>query len=259
MATIKSKIIVNIVIILLTIIGIIGMNYFNLKEMQQMQDVSAKRSQNALDASEASMGGMALYHVIADAMIDRELDKTAKEWAAKKAEVLKSFDLVIKEAETPEEKKLADETKTAIQEIITIFEGKMLPVLKSTDGVTAEIRDLHNKIDVQVDKVESSMDKVVDSMQKRMKTSDEEFVADIKNAIVQSLVIGLIGVLLQAGLAGWLMRTILKPVSALRLMLMDISQGEGDLTKRLDDTTKDELAEISKYFNLFIGKKLPQN
>jgi methyl-accepting chemotaxis protein len=35
---------------------------------------------------------------------------------------------------------------------------------------------------------------------------------------------------------------------------MDISQGEGDLTKRLDDTTKDELADVSKYFNLFIEK-----
>jgi methyl-accepting chemotaxis protein len=46
----------------------------------------------------------------------------------------------------------------------------------------------------------------------------------------------------------------MKPVDALRLMLMNISQGEGDLTKRLDDTTKDELADICKYFNLFIEK-----
>ena len=254
MATIKSKIIINVVIILLTIIGIVGMNYVNLKEMAQMQDVGARRAQDAVVAMEASMGGMALYQVVADAVINRELDKTAKDWAEKKAEVLKNVDMVIKAADTPEEKKMADEVKAFVQEIAIIFEGKMLPALKTTDGISAEIRDLDSKIDAQVNKVESGMDKVVASLSKEMKASDEEFATDVKGAILQGLIIGLIGILLQAGLAGWLLRTILKPVDALRLMLMDISQGEGDLTKRLDDSTKDELAEISKYFNLFIEK-----
>ena len=254
MATIKSKIIVNVIIILLTIIGIVGMNYGDMKEMQKLQDVGAKRSHDAVGAKEASMGGMALYQIVADAVINRELDKTAKDWAEKKAEVFKNVDMVIKSADTPEEKKMAEEVKAAVQEIANIFEGKMLPALKSTDGISAEIRDLDSKIDAQVTKVEFGMDKVVASLDKEMKASDEEFDVDVKRAILHGLIIGLLGILLQAGLAGWLLRTILKPVDALRLMLMDISQGEGDLTKRLDDTTKDELAEISKYFNLFIEK-----
>jgi len=37
-------------------------------------------------------------------------------------------------------------------------------------------------------------------------------------------------------------------------MLQDIAQGEGDLTKRLDDSTQDELADVSRFFNLFIDK-----
>jgi methyl-accepting chemotaxis protein len=230
------------------------MNYVNLKEMQQMQDVGAKRSQNAVDAKETSMGGMALYQIIADAEINHELDKAAKVFSDKKVEVLKNVEQSIKEAETPEEKKLAEEVKVAILEIANLFEGKMLPALKASDGITAEIRDLDSKIDTQVSKVETTMDNLTESLKKKMKASDEEFDADVKRAILQGLIIGLIGILLQAGLAGWLLRTIMKPVDALRLMLMDISQGEGDLTKRLDDTTKDELAEISKYFNLFIEK-----
>ena len=254
MASIKSKIIVNVVIILLTIIGIVGMNYLSLKEMAQMQDVGARRSQDTVDAKEASMGGLALYQIIADAEVNREFDVTAKDWAEKKTEVLKNVDVVIKAADTPEEKKMAEEVKIYIQEIANLFEGKMLPALKENDGMTAEIRELDSKIDIQVNKVETGMDKVVASLQKEMKASDVEFKDDVKSAITKGLVIGLIGILMQAGLAGWLLQTILKPVDALRLMLMDISQGEGDLTKRLDDTTKDELAEISKYFNLFIEK-----
>ena len=65
-----------------------------------------------------------------------------------------------------------------------------------------------------------------------MKMSDEEFDAMIKKITMEGLIICLTGILLQAGLATWLLRTIMKPVDALRLMLMDISQGEGDLTKR---------------------------
>ena len=254
MATIRSKIIVNVVIILITIVGIVGMNYINLKELAQMQDTGVRRAQDAVDAKEASMGGMALYQIIADAEINRELDKTAKDWAEKKVEVFKSVDIVIKAADTPEEKKMAEEVKASVQEIVTLFEGKMLPLLKSSDGITAEVKELDGKIDVQVGKVESGMDKVAASLAKEMKASDEEFDADIKRTILQGIIIGIIGILLQAGLATWLIRTIMKPVDALRLMLMDISQGEGDLTKRLDDTTKDELADVSKYFNLFIEK-----
>jgi methyl-accepting chemotaxis protein len=254
MATIRSKIIVNVVIILLTIIGIVGMNYFNLKEMAQMQSVSAKRSMDVADAKEASMGGMALYQIIADAVINRDLDKSKKEWAEKKAEVLKDMDTVIKAADTPEEKKMGEEIKVCVQELSNLFEGKMLPALKSSDGITAEIKELDGKIDIQVKKIEKDMDKIVESLQKEMKASDEEFAADIKRAIFQAMIIGLLGVLLQAGLATWLMKTIMKPVDSLRMMLMDISQGDGDLTKRLDENTKDELADVSRYFNLFIEK-----
>jgi methyl-accepting chemotaxis protein len=254
MATIKSKIIINVVIILLTIVGIVATNYVDLKELQKEQDIAAKRAQDTVDAKEASMGGMALYEIIADAVINRELDRTAKEWAAKKEDVLKNIEMTIKAVDTPEEKKMAEEVKAAVLETAKLFEGQLLPLLKGNDVITPEIRGLDGKIDAHVSKIESGMDKVVESISKKMKTADEKFDTDVRRMITQSLIIGLIGILLQAGLAGWLLKTILKPVDALRLMLMDISQGEGDLTKRLDDSTKDELAEISKYFNLFIEK-----
>ena len=37
-------------------------------------------------------------------------------------------------------------------------------------------------------------------------------------------------------------------------MVSDIAQGEGDLTKRLDESGKDEFAELSRWFNLFLHK-----
>jgi len=45
-----------------------------------------------------------------------------------------------------------------------------------------------------------------------------------------------------------------KPVSALIERVKDISQGEGDLTQRLDVASQDELGQLSKWFNAFVAK-----
>jgi methyl-accepting chemotaxis protein len=254
MATIRSKIIVNVIILLLTIIGIVGMEYHSISKLGKMQDEGAARSADALLAANGSRVGLSLYGVIADAVINRDLVETAKIWAETKERNLKRLDEVAKVADTKEEKELAEAAKKAASEIVTIFETKTLPLLKTTDGITKEIKDLDEAADKQVKIIRDTMQKIDESIVKEAKKADEEFDSERKSALIEALVIGLIGILLQAGLATWLMRTIMKPVDALRIMLMDISQGEGDLTKRLDDTTKDELAEISKYFNLFIEK-----
>lgn len=254
MATIKSKIIINVCIAIFIVIGIVGMTYFDLREMQQMQDVGAKRSHDALEAKEASMQGMALYQIISDAIINRNLAETSKEWAAAKEAAITTIDATIKAADTPDEKKLAEEVKISIQDVITIFEGKMLPLLKATDGITPEIRELDRKLDVPVKAIEEKMDKFVTSLEKEMKESDAEFDADVRKAITQGLIIGLVGILLQAGLATWLIRQVLKPVNAMVALLKDVAEGEGDLTKRLDDSSKDEIAVASNWFNQFIEK-----
>lgn len=43
-----------------------------------------------------------------------------------------------------------------------------------------------------------------------------------------------------------------RPILQTTNMLKNISEGQGDLTRRLDILTKDEIGEMSKYFNLFV-------
>ncbi len=47
---------------------------------------------------------------------------------------------------------------------------------------------------------------------------------------------------------------VLKPLHRVTLGLKDIAQGEGDLTKRLESKSKDEVGELAKWFDQFIGK-----
>jgi len=48
--------------------------------------------------------------------------------------------------------------------------------------------------------------------------------------------------------------TITKPIHGLVAMLKDIAEGQGDLTKRMEVYSKDELGELARWFNIFVDK-----
>jgi methyl-accepting chemotaxis protein len=63
----------------------------------------------------------------------------------------------------------------------------------------------------------------------------------------------LIMLLMSAGI--WIItRSISRPINRLALMLKDIAEGEGDLTKEISLTSKDELGDLARYFNRTIVK-----
>jgi methyl-accepting chemotaxis protein len=69
-------------------------------------------------------------------------------------------------------------------------------------------------------------------------------------AIVIAVVATIVSVLIGFIVAG----TIVKPIIAVGSMLKDISEGEGDLTKRITIHSKDEIGDMAHYFNLTIDK-----
>lgn len=48
--------------------------------------------------------------------------------------------------------------------------------------------------------------------------------------------------------------SVTKPIARVVDMLRDIAKGEGDLTKRIEITGKDEIGELASWFNIFIDK-----
>lgn len=63
-----------------------------------------------------------------------------------------------------------------------------------------------------------------------------------------------VALLLSVVLSWLILRSIMKPLGDMLAMVTDIAKGEGDLTRRLDGSAKDEVGEISRMFNLFIEK-----
>jgi methyl-accepting chemotaxis protein len=49
----------------------------------------------------------------------------------------------------------------------------------------------------------------------------------------------------------------IKPINAVAMRLKDIAQGEGDITKRLDVSSRDEVGQLALWFNTFLDKLQP--
>ena len=75
--------------------------------------------------------------------------------------------------------------------------------------------------------------------------------AEQRNLIIINAIVMMLAVILFSYLIG---RSILIPTRLAADMMKDISQGEGDLTRTLNEEGNDEISELSRSFNSFILK-----
>ena len=65
-----------------------------------------------------------------------------------------------------------------------------------------------------------------------------------------------LAVLLFAAVSVWIDRTVASPLHAAAGLMRNIAEGDGDLTRKMDASSKDELGDLADGFNLFVGKTL---
>lgn len=87
-----------------------------------------------------------------------------------------------------------------------------------------------------------------------LSVADSEINAPLRALANRSLIIILLTSIFLVFAITFLTGTISKPLNHLVDMLKDIAEGQGDLTKRLSIENKDELGDLAKWFNTFIGK-----
>lgn len=75
--------------------------------------------------------------------------------------------------------------------------------------------------------------------------------ADTRNFV---MIMAIIAIAFAVLIAYGLSQTIVKPLQSTVTTLQNIADGEGDLTRRLDENGQDELSELAKGYNLFISK-----
>ncbi len=112
--------------------------------------------------------------------------------------------------------------------------------LTSADGLRGEYRNTIHEFEPLLKEINMNIKK---STQKNVENIQAMIVISIITSIVVAILFGI-----------YISILITRPIIKTTNMLKDISEGEGDLTQRLEETSKDEIGELAKYFNLFVNK-----
>ncbi len=134
--------------------------------------------------------------------------------------------------------------------------GLMVVTTRATDeegftpqGANAAMKPYKESIH----RLEQSIDEIAEiastAFRERVEVASEETSRTSSLLTWGSLGALALGILLAVAIT----RGITRPLAATIGMLKDIAEGEGDLTKRLDDSRTDELGELATWFNQFVA------
>jgi methyl-accepting chemotaxis protein len=93
----------------------------------------------------------------------------------------------------------------------------------------------------------------VDDVHELVAAEEAKVKADIAKQRNTFLALSLLILAVTVGMSTWVSKQVAGNIGKACEMLKDAAQGEGDLTRRLDVQTKDEVGKLAKWFNIFIG------
>ncbi|WP_022665203.1 methyl-accepting chemotaxis protein [Desulfospira joergensenii] len=187
-------------------------------------------------------GNERLINLLSNLFIYNDLEK----YLAKRDEIEKAMDQAVKNLTviyTSAQSKEFDEKLAEVKKILATAKDQEISLLEEWK----KARELMPQLNSTGNQVNKTAVKIAETAQITLNKSIKK--ANFNNILVSVLVIFILIVLSTLTARG-----ILKPIGQTVEMLKDIAQGEGDLTKRLSVKNKDEIGELSEWFNVFIEK-----
>lgn len=241
--TIGVKLYSGIAIILVLAFVVMGSVYYQLGKLSDENDQTADRALDALSMQKAGGTGALLYQGIADKIINHtpESEQALAEDISQVKELLDKVDKIV---DTDEEVKKAKEVRSVFENLFQMIDGKDSETLA---GMDAEIDQSLNRAQTLLEEILNSLLNENGEQQKAM----DEMIHFVEKVLLISMIVLFV---LGMAIAYLLGKAIAGPVVQTNRMIRDIAEGEGDLTRRLDIHTGDELEEMGQSFNLFVGK-----
>lgn len=113
---------------------------------------------------------------------------------------------------------------------------------------------MNHKIKPLFDDLEQHLQQISNNAESQMQQTSAAVLDSTLTNLILLLSLSLIGQLGGMLISSKVVNSVAKPLHRSVSAMKDIAYGEGDLTRRLRVEGKDELAELARYFNEFIGK-----
>jgi len=242
--------------VVVLIISVALFAYTQLKDIKEQTDALAKgnfiKAQASSDALEAMQNvyRSILICIIADNPADkkREVDYIEKQ-RTRYRESLKTLETL----ETNAEGKTILEAMKLSAKNAAAANNKALELAVAGKQAEAE-KVIRGESLALMQPILDSFNKMGDFQKKRVDFRYGEAVAHYRSAIT-GLAIGCsIAVLIAITCAVLITRSITRPIAAIKEVMRDIAEGEGDLTKNMNMDSKDEIGELAKWFDVFMDK-----
>ena len=154
---------------------------------------------------------------------------------------LKEFDKTVKYALTLENnQELLEHLKKYKKDFLNFYKNEDKKGLTSKQGVLGQMRNAVHKTEDYFNKIEHELHVL-----------EKKDIAKLENLQIQLNLLIFIGILVYIYLVS---KSILTALLKLQSTVKDLSEGEGDLTQRLQIKSHDEIGKITSYINAFIEK-----
>lgn len=126
--------------------------------------------------------------------------------------------------------------------------------IHSTDKYRTDIYLVKTEIGPLVSNMKKTLGGLVSELKEVINTTSTDLQDEADSASAEVLTWMIIGVVIGILVAFFMARMITHPINAAVHAMEDLAEGEGDLTRRLDESGKSEIAMMAKGFNSFAGK-----
>ncbi|MBU2538382.1 MAG: HAMP domain-containing protein [Proteobacteria bacterium] len=240
---ISKKILGGIGVISCIFLLAIGYQFFTSLVLAEMQDEGARRADEALEVGQIMERMVGTYAVMADAVINRNLVESKKDFAKAKAQAEKDIVRVKELVDTDQEIVWAGEMAEHYADYINTFEQEQLPLLENpASNNVAAIREVDGKIDQLRQQTSESLSRIVLALGEEMTEADKKFDDARGRATFISGALSLVGIVLAVIIALFTSGSITKPMDEAGVALDRISTG--DISVDITVDRKDEIGAM---------------
>jgi methyl-accepting chemotaxis protein len=259
--SLKTKILLAPVFCIICLCILSSVSYFGLiKQKEALEDlyknnfIHYKLSSDAIN--KVTMVHSNVYKAYMWVMTNYGNDKIeeliAQQWPILD-EALKNMEEIINSRSSglnEDEKKIFEECLKSIEEYKKMSKESFELVIHDSAAATLYM----GMCDDQFRALNSNFQKLSALQNNWLKQNYEKAQSTLNIFLSASSVFILLAIGLSAFLTLILLKFILEPIKKMISALQDISEGEGDLTKRIPVSNNDEIGKMVEYFNLFMDK-----
>ncbi|MGY3689448.1 methyl-accepting chemotaxis protein [Vibrio coralliilyticus] len=150
-------------------------------------------------------------------------------------------------------KKLLGELKVVEKSYSTLVGEVDKTMDYGSNGQIEEMLEFSKKVEAHEDEIDKSLISILDEVQNFTLASALQAEEDEKYAIKWMTIIASVSIVLGILMPFLVTRAIRTPIMNLIDRLKQVAEGDGDLTIRLDDSSRDETGTVANAFNKFLG------